>query len=600
MNSHVNLNAPYGNHAQPESLFVGLKKHGLSALITLAFSLCMLAMLFVSAAPISALIPSFYVESATIGFGLLASLLLLRAHTWRPFYFPVIAFLPICLLLLVAAQIALNLMAYWQQHVIVIAYLLWATLLMVLGAELRREFDLKKIVPVMASALLLMGVIAGFSAVLLHWSPNLLATGLALVSLVYLASSNRLAKGAGILLAFIIIGTTAFAYQTALGTVLQSFSFLQKNAFAQPLSYLQHLWVLTQESWHIFLANPLLGAGWGQFAWQDLQLADVYPQQSGIAKHPHNFLMQLLAETGIAGFAIVVVGLGLWLQRNVFASAQSNALLSANSVSAALLQSSHASASWDKRWLYACLSLLGIVALFNDALQTAPVLGLGAVILGLLEERILKLHSNISAQFKDTALLGQLGVFTLFVIGSMVLITTYRQYTTIENWYNHTARFTQFQEQQMPAMLTTLSALRHQSLLTPYIDTGIVRALPNHPKLVQDKLAINTQLLQHSPQAPEAYNQTELLAMAGQTKVAKQQLQRAINRHPDYLYGFSMKLLKTQSKQTLPLLFLIVRHNKKEIAEEQAQAKTNSRPNTHAPMHNKNLQKTKATVKAAM
>ena len=596
MNSHVNLNAPYGNHAQPEPLLVGLRKHSASALVTLVFSLCMLAMLFVPASPISALIPSFQVESVAIGFGLLATLLMMRPQTWRPFYFPVVAFVPICLLLLVAAQIALNLMAYWQQHVIVIAYLIWATLLLVLGAELRREFDLKRIVPVMASAMLLMGVIAGISAVLLNWSPNLLATGLALVSLVYLSASNRLAKGASVLLAFVILGTTAFAYQLAINSILQSFSFLQKNAFAQPLSYLQHLWVLTKESWHIFLANPLLGAGWGQFAWQDLQLANVYPHQSGITKHPHNFLMQLLAETGIAGFAIVVIGLGLWLKRVT----QSNTPSSANSLSAALFQSGSASANLDKRWLYACLVILALVAIFTNALQDAPVLGLGALILGLLEERIFKLHSNISAQFKDTALLGQLGVFVLFAIGAMALITTNRQYNTIENWYNHTARFTQFQEQQMPVMLTTLSVLRHQSLLTPYIDTGIVRALPNQPKLVLDKLAINTQLLQHSPQAPEAYNQSELLAMTGQMKLAKQDLQRAISRHPDYLYSFSMKLLKTQSRQTLPLLFLITRHNKKEIADEKSDAKASKRSNSYMPKKNKSMQQKNSSIKAGL
>jgi len=597
MNSHVNLNAPYGNHAQPEPLFVSLKKHSASALITLAFSLCMLAMLFVPASPISGLIPSFYIESTAIGFGLLATLLLLRVQNWRPFYFPVIAFLPICLMLLVAAQIALNLMSYWQQHVLVIAYLIWATALVMLGAEFRREFDLKRIVPIMASAMLLMGVIAGLGAVLFNWSPNLFATGLALVSLVYLSASNRLPKGAGVLLTFIIFGTTVFAYQQAINSILQSFSFLQKNAFAQPLSYLQHLWLLTKESFHIFLSNPLLGAGWGQFAGEDFQLADLYPHQSGVTKHPHNFLMQLLAEAGIAGFAIVVIGLGLWVKR----VAQSNANASTNSFSEALFQSSSVNANLDKRWLYACLVLLALVALFNNALQTAPVLGLTALLLGLLEERIFKLHSNISPQLKDTALLGQLGVFVLFAIGAMALVTTIRQYNTIENWYNHTARFTQFQKQQMPVMLTTLSVLRHQSLLTPYIDTGIVRALPNHPKLVEDKLAINTQLLQYSPQAPEAYNQTELLAMAGQTKLAKQQLKRAINRHPDYLYGFSIKLMKTQAKEVLPLLFVIVRHNKKEIAKERADAKRGIRSNGHpTTKYHNNRQQNKANLKAAM
>lgn len=545
MNSHVNTTLPYGGNFYSESLYTSLQKHGICVLITLTFALMMVAILFVPSVPISALIPSFYIESAAIGLGLLATLLLLRADAWRPFYFPMVAWLPITLTLLIATQIALNLMAYWQQHVFVIVYLIWATLLVILGAELSREFDLKKIAPLMAGTMLLMGLFASIATILLHWSPNFLGTGMALVSLVYTSASKRIAKGICIILGCLIIGATAYAIQANV------------SALPQNLSFLQHNRVLAKESWHIFLANPLLGAGWGQFAWQDLQLANEYSQHTGIAKHPQNFMMQLLAETGIAGFAIVVIGLGLWLKRIWQPKA--------NLLGAPLFQNNQASANLDKRWLYACLVLIALAALFNNALASAPVLGFAALTLGLLEERIFKLHSNIGAQFKDAAVLGRLSIFVVLAIGALALIGTCRQYATLERWHNNTAKFTQFKSQQILPILNTLGALRHQSLLAPYIDMGIVRALPNNADLIQDKLAINSQLIRQNPQAAEAYTQAELLALAGQSKLAKKQLQLAINRHPDHLYGFSMKLLKAQNKEVLPLLFLIVRHNKKEI-----------------------------------
>ncbi|MEQ1599734.1 MAG: hypothetical protein ABL880_10260 [Methylotenera sp.] len=93
MNSHVNTTLPYGGNFCSKSLYAGLQKNGIYALITLTFALMMVAILFVPSVPIPALIPSFYIESAAIGFGLLATLLLLRADAWRPFYFPVVAWL---------------------------------------------------------------------------------------------------------------------------------------------------------------------------------------------------------------------------------------------------------------------------------------------------------------------------------------------------------------------------------------------------------------------------------------------------------------------------------------------------------------------------
>jgi Virulence factor membrane-bound polymerase, C-terminal len=556
MNSSVNNSLSYGGILYRDSLLANIKKHSMYSRLALASSIFMSATLFMQLVPLSAFIPSLYIESIAIGFGLFASLLLLRKYPWRPFDFPMVAFLPISLIMLTAVQTALNLAAYWQQHMLVICYLIWATLLVMLGAELRREFDLKKIVPVFATTFLLMGLLSALSMLFTPWQPTLLGVGMALVSLVYLSAVKRIAKSHSIILGFLILGATAYAQQTSLISAPQSL-----------LLFLQHSGVLAKESWHIFLANPLLGAGWGQFSWQDLQLANVYTLQTGVVKHPQNLFLQLLSETGIAGFAIVVIGLGFWLKRIW----QSNA----NPLNAQPFHASQTGANLDKRWLYACLALLGIVALLNNGLAYAPLLGLFALILGLLEERIIKVRSSIGTQFRVTALLSQFSVFVLLAIGAMTLIVTCRQYAILEYWHNNTASFTQFKDQQIPPMLNTLGALRHQSLLTPYIDTGIVRALPNHADLIQDKLAINTQLIQHSPQAMDVYNQAQLLALVGDTKLAKKQLTLAINRHPDHLYDFTAQLLNKQSKEVLPLLLMIARHNKSEIAKERAQTRAN-------------------------
>ncbi|MCX7671124.1 MAG: O-antigen ligase family protein, partial [Anaerolineae bacterium] len=58
--------------------------------------------------------------------------------------------------------------------------------------------------------------------------------------------------------------------------------------------------------WQIFLAHPWLGAGWHQFSAARWQLPSPVPIQLH-ADHAHNVVINLLAETGLLGFAAVCV-----------------------------------------------------------------------------------------------------------------------------------------------------------------------------------------------------------------------------------------------------------------------------------------------------
>lgn len=70
-------------------------------------------------------------------------------------------------------------------------------------------------------------------------------------------------------------------------------------------------------AWHVFLAHPILGAGWSELAWNAFMLApDLRGVQPGmIDKHCHNLALQLLAETGIVGAACVLAPLLAWFRR---------------------------------------------------------------------------------------------------------------------------------------------------------------------------------------------------------------------------------------------------------------------------------------------
>lgn len=64
---------------------------------------------------------------------------------------------------------------------------------------------------------------------------------------------------------------------------------------------------------HVFLTHPLFGVGWGGYAAQSVQLEATglyghYPE-SGLFTQAHNFIAQLLAETGLLGTLLALGGL---------------------------------------------------------------------------------------------------------------------------------------------------------------------------------------------------------------------------------------------------------------------------------------------------
>jgi O-antigen ligase len=67
-----------------------------------------------------------------------------------------------------------------------------------------------------------------------------------------------------------------------------------------------------QKAWIVFKNNPIFGYGLNEYAKQSINLQILFPNaplNSGLFTNCHNLILQLLAETGVIGALIVVIGL---------------------------------------------------------------------------------------------------------------------------------------------------------------------------------------------------------------------------------------------------------------------------------------------------
>lgn len=534
---------------------------------------------------------TFYGEWLAAALGLVASALLLRRASWQPFRFPVVALVPLGLMVVLGVQVAAGLAVYWQQHFLVGLYLLWAALLVVLGAELRREFGLEKLVPVLAWAVLTGGVLsaaivgvqmsgfdltpyivsrkgAGYGANLMQVNHLADYLGLALASLLYLVASNRIKTGLAAILALVVLFPLALTGQRmgwiyvvmlSVGSwwlgrkagrqswralwLIPAFMALQvvipllpitgapAMATQKVVQGLQGSSIRIQfikEAWEIFLAHPWLGAGWGQFAWQDFLLAGGYSGHLSWTSHAHNILMQLLAETGLAGALLFLAGLSLWLRSVVCTKLNPHCL-----------------------WIYAVLAVAAVHSLLEYPLWYAYFLGFIALLLGLAEEKMLTWKLD----------LGPVMVGTVMAFGTLSLGNLGLHYTALEGWFARIALTPQMETKVLNRMLDEMMVIHRRSLLTPYIDLVIERALSKTSIPLQEKLALNTQAMRFMPSSQLVYANSHWLMLAGKSEAAQQQLKRALIRYPENADPFAFALVKANEPETLPLLLIVLHHN---------------------------------------
>lgn len=259
-----------------------------------------------------------------------------------------------------------------------------------------------------------------------------------------------------------------------------------------------YLW---QESWLIFKQFPLLGAGFGQYAWQHFQLGPVLQAGniSGLYNNAHNLLLQLAAEMGLAGLIILFGTLGMWLW-----------------------QGARAKFSVYHWWAYGVLLVLGIHSMLEYPLWYAYFMGIAAILLGALDGGSYRL---------ELRRLGQLSVAMILLTGFASLVQLQRGYKQLERALAERPR-SAADNGATQRMREVMIEVHGYPLLQPYAEIFMNNWIEVSGDELDKKLALNERAVKFVPVASVVYRRAWLLALAGRAEEASLQLARAIWSYP--------------------------------------------------------------------
>lgn len=263
---------------------------------------------------------------------------------------------------------------------------------------------------------------------------------------------------------------------------------------------------LWREALLIFSGFPLMGAGFGEFAFQHLQLAAEmrYPIITGLYNNAHNLVMQTAAEAGLAGLAILLGTLGMWFWQSVVRKVEFTLY------------------HW---WGFAILAVLGIHSLLEYPLWYAYFLGVAAVVLGMFDAMSYRLELRN---------LGRASVAMMLVLGALSLTQVFQGYKQLENALK-LRKMAVKDSSLIPRAQDELTAVHQSPLLSSYAEMYIASTMEISSKHLKEKLELNERSLHFIPISPLAYHQAMLLALSDEPGKARTQMERAIWAYPAYI-----------------------------------------------------------------
>ena len=562
-------------------------------------------------------LPTFYQEWLAIAIGLLAVSAMLLVNMRATLIIPQSGLSLLTFVAVLGLQIIMDRVAYFEQSMMAILYVFWTVIMLWLGSELRRNFNLYMVCEVLAYSFLFSGMFNALVGVLQYFvdvytmprwisaiegppafgninQANLFANllAVAIASLAFLFIRGRLSKAfvylASVLLlmgmslsgsrsAWIYLGwlmllavvwgrfskeikvkrlrwfiaglialsvcVEVFINQSGFfvgtfghaDTISFRFSSLSMNGDGAPPSV---RWLMWRQAWLMFLNAPVLGVGFGEYAWNyfmqvDLFAGGVIPGQS---RHAHNLLLQVLAETGLLGAVCVILTLSVWAWRSRTAE--------------------FTPITW---LLLALIGIEGIHSFLEFPLWYAHFLGPTALLMGLAERD--GFASGLGAKLRAI-------VAIMLAMGALVLGATLQSYNQFEGWYQNLVRIRRDDLASFLGYQEMLFKMDGALLLRPHIELAMTGSIfPNRNNLAE-KLNFNSAAMRFAPIWPVVYKHVLLLALNGESEKAKVFLRRALLMYPVHAESF-LSALKAISPELGNISLDLERMVERSLAGEQ-------------------------------
>jgi O-antigen ligase len=507
--------------------------------------------------------------------GLLALTLLAARAFWQQPEIPRIAQLPIALIVVVALQLALGKMAYLDQALLYILYLLFAALLMLLGARLRVCLGAGKLAVILAFSLLIGTELNALIGVLQHYKwhtpldavvvmqvssgiygnlaqanhfANYIALGL--ISLGLLFQQRKIKSGYVILLsipllfALTLSGSRSSWLYLPLMICLAWWS-ARGDPTLRPLLRYSVLLIIGFGLMHLAVQMSFMSGGDGDtntvqrllasngggdtrgsirlYLWREAWLIFRESPWLGVGFGQfawHHFqLVPLLKPSNISGLYNNAHNLIFQLAAETGIAGLLALFASMGVWFYGLRRVRPSAAHW---WGYSVLGVLAIHSLLEYPLWYAYFVAIAATLLGAFDETRYRLELRH---------IGRMALVMILLLGLLSLLQLRDNYQRLKDTlaiFSASANVSEAFQRTRDGLI----AVHGGALLSPYAELYIFLDSEVNTDHIKQKLALGANVMHFIPIATVIYRQAFLMAQDGQLAGAKQLMEQAIWSYP--------------------------------------------------------------------
>lgn len=538
---------------------------------------------------------TFYQEWWSALLGMLALIPLAARDFWRQPEIPRIVQLPVALIAVLLLQTGLGRIAYFDQALLYALYLLFAALLMMLGARLRDCFGLAELALALAIFLLIGAELSALVGVLQHYrwqtplnpvivmkvsssvfgnlaQPNHFANyiALGLVSLGLLFQQRRLRAGYAAALAapLLFVMTLSGSRSSWLYLLMMAglaWWWTRRDAAQRPLLRYSLLLIAGFGVMHLVVQLPFMAGadssintmqrlfgddasgGIRLYLWREAGLMFMQSPWLGVGfgqfAWQHFQLLPVLQQGNITGLYNNAHNLVFQLAAEAGVAGLLALFGSLGIWLYGLRRAPLSAAHW---WGYAALGVLAIHSLLEYPLWYTYFVAVAAILLGALDETRYRLELRNA---------GRMSVAAILLMGLMTLMQLRSGYHQLEQTLAIRPAASTSSGQASAADQSTFARVRDGlvavhggSLLSPYAELSMSSLIEVSGERIKEKLELNARVMRFVPTGAVVYRQALLLAQAGQQEQAQTMLEQAIWSYPGDFAGVRRQMAELAEK----------------------------------------------------